>query len=81
VSTEGDLSNALQQLADLELDKLLAATRHEPHRRGKLTTSAPEIRPATHIGAGERASEPSIARENRPKPARFDSIEITKDAL
>ena len=58
-----DLSNALQQLDDLELDKLLAATRHELQRRGRLTTSAPEIRPATHIGAGERASKPSIATE------------------
>jgi hypothetical protein len=58
-----DLSNALQQLDDLELDKLLAATRHELQRRGRLTTSAPEIRPATHIGGGERASEPSIATE------------------
>jgi hypothetical protein len=32
-------------------------------------------------GAGERASEPSIATEKRPKSAMFDSIEITKDAL
>jgi hypothetical protein len=56
-----DLSNALQQLGDLELDRLLAATRHELQRRGRLTTSAPEIRSVTPTGAGERASEPSIA--------------------
>jgi hypothetical protein len=69
-----DLSNALQQLDDLELDKLLAATRHELQRRGRLTTSAPEIRPATHIGAGERASEPS--RKNRPERRQPDEFDV-----
>jgi hypothetical protein len=59
-----DLSNALQQLGDLELDRLLAATRHELQRRGRLITSAPEIRPASPTGAGERVSKPSIAIED-----------------
>jgi hypothetical protein len=67
-----DLSNALQQLGDQELDRLLAATRHELQRRGRLTTSVPEIRPASPTGAGERASEPSIAMgessERRQQP-------------
>jgi hypothetical protein len=70
-----DLSNALQQLGDLELDRLLAATRHELQRRARLITSAPEIRPASPTGAGERASEPSIAtgesserRQQRDEP-------------
>ena len=58
-----DLSNALQQLDDLELDRLVAASRHELQRRGRPMTSAPEIRPAPHISAGERASKPSIARD------------------
>jgi hypothetical protein len=58
-----DLSNALQQLDDLELDRLVAASRHELQRRGRPMISAPEIRPAPHISAGERASKPSIARD------------------
>ena len=33
------------------------------------------------VGAGERASEPSIATERSSESAMFDSIEITKDAL
>jgi hypothetical protein len=71
-----DLSNALQQLDDLELDKLLAATRHELQRRGRLTTSAPEIRPATHIGAGERASEPLIATEESSERRQPDEPDV-----
>ena len=59
-----NLSNALQQLDDLELDRLVAASRHELQRRGRPMTSAPEIRPAPHISAGERASKPSIARDH-----------------
>ena len=71
-----DLSNALQQLDDLELDKLLAATRHELQRRGRLTTSTPEIRPATHIGAGERASKPSIATEKLSERRQPDEPDV-----
>ena len=52
-----DLSNALQQLDDLELDRLVAASRHELRRRGRPVTSAPEIRPTTHISPGERTSK------------------------
>src|SRR5215471_7318664 len=49
-----DLSNALQQLDDLELDTLVAASRHELQRRG---------RPMTPISPGERTSKPSIAKD------------------
>ena len=60
-----DLSNALQQLDDLELDRLVAASRHELRRRGRPMTSAPEIRPTTHISPGELTSKPSIAKDSR----------------
>src|SRR5262249_17382392 len=59
-----DLSNALQQLDDLELDRLVAASRHELQRRGRPMTSAPEIRPTTHISPGELTSKPSIAKDS-----------------
>ena len=59
-----DLSNALQQLDDLELDRLVAASRHELRRRGRPVTSAPEIRPTTHISPGELTSKPSIAKDS-----------------
>jgi hypothetical protein len=49
-----DLSNALQQLDDLELDRLIAASRHEQQRRGRPTTPVPEVRPTTHVNPGER---------------------------
>jgi len=58
-----DLSNALQQLDDLELDRLIAASRHEQQRRGRPTTPVPEVRPTTHVNPGERTSEPSIAKD------------------
>jgi hypothetical protein len=59
-----DLSNALQQLDDLELDRLLAATRHELQRRGRPMTPVPEVRPTTHVSPGERTSKPSIAKDS-----------------
>jgi hypothetical protein len=57
-----DLSNALRQLDDLELDRLVAASRHELQRRGRPMTPAPEIQPTTHISLGEHTSKPSIAK-------------------
>jgi hypothetical protein len=51
------LSNALQQLDDIELDRLLAATQHELQRRGRPTAGAPETRSASHDEAGKRAPE------------------------
>src|SRR5262249_2092876 len=39
-----DLSNALTQLDDGELDRLFAPPRHELQRRGRLPTSTPVIR-------------------------------------
>ena len=62
-----DLSNALQQLDDLELDRLVAASRHELQRRGRPVTSTPEIRPVPHLNAGEGASRPSIAKDQLPE--------------
>ena len=58
-----DLSNALRQLDDFELDRLVAASRHEIRRRGRPITPAPEIRPTTHISPGEPNSKPSIAKD------------------
>jgi hypothetical protein len=58
-----DLSDALRQLDDFELDRLVAASRHELQRRGRPMTPAPEIRPTTHISPGERTSKPPIAKD------------------
>jgi hypothetical protein len=71
-----DLSNALQQLGDVELDRLLAAIRHEMRRRGRATTSVPEIQSVTRMGAGERASEASITAEEPSKPRRPDEPNV-----
>src|SRR6266404_4426785 len=51
-----DLSNALKQLDDVELDKLFAATRHELQRRGRLPANAPAIQPITNVGAAMEKS-------------------------
>src|SRR5262245_1432338 len=51
-----DLSNALRQLDDFELDRLVAASRHELQRRGRPMTPAP-------ISPGERILKPSIAKD------------------
>ena len=69
-----DLSNALKQLDDLELDRLLAATRHELQRRGALPPSAPAIQPAANIGAHDRGSDQSTTMEElfeRRQPNEF----------
>jgi hypothetical protein len=52
-----DLSNALKQLDDGELDRLFAATCHELQRRGRSLTSTPVIRPTTHMGTEQSASD------------------------
>jgi hypothetical protein len=51
-----DLSSALRQLDDFELDRLVAASRHELQRRGRPMTPAP-------ISPGEPTSKPSIAKD------------------
>jgi hypothetical protein len=56
----GDLSNALRQLDDFELDRLVAASRHELQRRGRPMTPAP-------ISPGEPTSKPSIAKDPLPE--------------
>jgi hypothetical protein len=58
-----NLSNALEQLDDTELDRLVAAASHELQRRGRPMTSAPETRPATDVSPGEGASKPSITND------------------
>jgi hypothetical protein len=62
-----DLSSALKQLDDGELDRLLAATRHELQRRGRLLISTPVIRPTTHMGTEQCASDQSTTTEESPK--------------
>ena len=64
-----DLSNALKQLDDGELDRLFAATRHELQRRG-LPTSTPVIRSTTHMGTEPRASDQSTTTEESPERRR-----------
>ena len=63
-----DLSNALKQLDDGELDRLFAATRYELQRRGRSFTSTPVIRPTTHMGTEQRASDQSTTTEGSPEP-------------
>jgi predicted DNA binding protein len=62
-----DLSNALKQLDDGELERLYAATRHELQSRGRLLTSTPAIRPTTRMGTEQRASEQSTTTEESPE--------------
>ncbi len=52
-----DLSNALKQLDDGELDR----------RRGRLLTSTPVIRPTTHMGTEQRASDQSTTTAESPE--------------
>ena len=59
----GDLSSALRQLDDFELDRLVETSRYELQRRGRPMTPAPKIRRTTHISPGERTSKPSIAKD------------------
>ena len=62
-----DLSNALKQLDDGELDRLFEATRHELQRRGRLPTSTPVIRSTTHMCTEQRASDQSTTTEESPE--------------
>src|SRR6266508_3902341 len=50
-----------------ELDRLFAATRHELQRRGSSLTSTAGIRPTTHMGTEQRASDQSTATEESPE--------------
>ena len=58
-----DLSNALKQLDDGELNQLLEATRDELQRRGRSLTSTPVIRPTTQMSTEQRASDQSTTAE------------------
>jgi len=62
-----DLSSALKQLDDGELDRLFAATRHELQRRGRSLTNTSVIRPTTHMGTEQRASDQSTTTEESPE--------------
>jgi hypothetical protein len=62
-----DLSNALKQLDDGELDRLFAATRDELQRRGRSLTSTPVIRPTTQMSTEQRASGESTTAEKSPE--------------
>jgi len=62
-----DLSNALKQLDDGELDRLLEATRDELQRRGRLLTSTPVFRPTTHVSKEQRALSESTTTEKSPE--------------
>jgi len=61
-----DLSSALKQLDDGELDRLFAATRHELERRGRSLTNT-SVRPTTHMGTEQRASDQSTTTEESPE--------------
>src|SRR5262245_3430003 len=63
-----DLSNALKQLDDGELDRLFAAPRHELQRRCSSLISTPVIRPTTRVGTEQRASDQSKASPERRQP-------------
>jgi hypothetical protein len=65
-----DLSNALRQLDDFELDRLVAASRHELQRRGRPMTPAP-------ISPGEPTSKPSIAKDPLPERQQLPEPEGT----
>ena len=62
-----DLSNALKQLDDGDLERLFAATRHELQRRGRSLTTTPVIRPTTHVATERRASDQSMPTEESPE--------------
>src|SRR5438105_15433308 len=62
-----DLFNALKQLDDGELDRLFAATRHELQRRGRSLTNTSVIRPTTHMGTEQRASDQSTTTKESPE--------------
>jgi len=62
-----ELSNALKQLDDGELDRLFAATHHELQRRGRSLTNTSIIRPTPHMGTEQRASDQSTTTEASPE--------------
>ena len=62
-----DLSSALNQLDDGELDRLFEATRNELQRRGRSPTSTPVIRPTTRMNTEQRASGESTTTEKSPE--------------
>src|SRR5262245_39575786 len=73
-----DLSNALKQLDDGELDRLFAATRHELQRRGRLLTSTRVNRPTTHMGTEQRASDQSRITEESPEQGQKPNVALTQ---
>src|SRR5262249_36458067 len=72
-----DLSNALKQLDDGELDRLLEATRDELQRRGRSLTSTPVIRPTTHVATEQRSSDQSTPIEESPERRQPEEPNVT----
>jgi hypothetical protein len=62
-----DLSNALKQLDDGELDRLLEAIGYELQRRGRSLTSTLVIRPTTQMSTEQRASDQLTTTEKSPE--------------
>jgi hypothetical protein len=60
----GNLSDALQQLDDFELDRLVAAARHELQRRGRAMISTPETRPKPSIAKDQLSKRQQLRQPN-----------------
>jgi transposase-like protein len=71
-----DLCSALKQLDDLELDRLLAATRHELQRRGGLLSSEPAVQPAASIGGHDREPVLSTTMEESSEQRQPDASAV-----
>src|SRR5262249_61026993 len=61
-----DLSNAVKQLDDGELDRLFAGTRHELQRGGRLLTNTSVITSTTHMGTEQRAADTATTTDKCP---------------
>ena len=73
-----DLSSALNQLDDGELDRLFEATRNELQRRGRSLTSTPVIRPTTQMSTEQRASGESTTTEKSPERRQPEELALTQ---
>ena len=71
-----DLSKALKQLDDRDLERLFAATRHELQRRGRSLTTTPVIRPTTRVATERRTSDQSMPTEESPERRQPDEPNV-----
>src|SRR5262249_22998744 len=67
---------AQKKWEEVELDRLLAATRHELQRRGALLSSEPAIQPAGNIGAHVRAPVQSTKMEDSSERRQKDASAV-----